>query len=65
MMLSSKLKNLLGDRSKLIQKQKMVLEVSDQYVEYILKCRKQMGFRDTNIKQYQQVIHSNYFSYWL
>ena len=55
MMLSSKLKTLLRNRPKLAQKQEMILESSDQYVEYILKCRKKMGFSDTNIKLYQQV----------
>ena len=55
MMLSSKLKFLLGSRPKLAQKQEMILDTSDQYVEYVFKCRKKMGFRDQNIKQYQQV----------
>ena len=58
MMLSSKLKNLFRTRPKLAAKQQMLLEVSDQYVEYILKCRKQMGFSDDNMKQYQQVLNN-------
>ena len=55
MMLSSKLKFLLQSRPKLANKQEMILDTSDQYVEYVFKCRRKMGFRDQNIKQYQQV----------